>query len=268
MTTAARLTACGSSSSWPRETAAEWNRREENAGPDIRSPPRALKALLSRRTCGSPQNSRTSAGNPTSPTIGSPPRAVVPASMPRSSAGPTTTPATPCASPPTPGSPARSWSRRFAKPLPSTAFRPPRSLKTAWSTPPHQPGRAPGAARHLRRCLQPAPSAPLLPTPGHRLHRPPQSHPSADRTGEVHHRVRTDKVDHTGVVTLRVNGRLHHIGIGRTHARTHVLLLIHDLHIRVVDAATGELLRELTLDPTKDYQPTGRPPGPAPKHPK
>ena len=93
----------------------------------------------------------------------------------------------------------------------------------------------------------------------------PKATPSTDRTGEVHHRVRTDRVDHTGVVTLRVNGRLHHIGIGRTHARTHVLLLVHDLQISVVDAATGELLRELTLDPTKDYQPTGRPPGPAPQ---
>ncbi|WBQ05256.1 IS481 family transposase [Kribbella sp. CA-293567] len=96
----------------------------------------------------------------------------------------------------------------------------------------------------------------------------PKATPGTDRTGEVHHRVRTDRVDHTGVVTLRVNGRLHHIGIGRTHARTHVLILAHDLEIRVVDAATGELLRELTLDPTKDYQPTGRPPGPARKHPK
>jgi transposase InsO family protein len=93
----------------------------------------------------------------------------------------------------------------------------------------------------------------------------PKTGPSSDRTGEVHHRVRTDRVDHTGVVTLRVNGRLHHIGIGRTHARTHVLLLIHDLDIRVVDAATGELLRELVLDPSRDYQPTGRPPGPARK---
>ncbi|TCM33827.1 integrase core domain-containing protein [Kribbella sp. VKM Ac-2568] len=93
----------------------------------------------------------------------------------------------------------------------------------------------------------------------------PKAGPSTDRTGEVHQRVRTDRVDHTGVVTLRVNGRLHHIGIGRTHARTHVLLLIHDLHIRVVDAATGELLRELILDPTRDYQPTGKPPGPVPK---
>ncbi|WP_344026456.1 IS481 family transposase, partial [Kribbella jejuensis] len=88
----------------------------------------------------------------------------------------------------------------------------------------------------------------------------PKATPSHDRAGEVHHRVRTDRIDDTGVVTLRVNGRLHHIGIGRTHARTHVLLLVHDLHIRVVDAATGELLRELVLDPTKDYQPTGRPP--------
>src|SRR5439155_159706 len=62
------------------------------------------------------------------------------------------------------------------------------------------------------------------------------------------------------------NSRPNHIGIGRTHARTHVILLVQDLHIRVVNAVTGELLRELTLDPAKDYQPTGRPPGPAPRN--
>jgi hypothetical protein len=33
----------------------------------------------------------------------------------------------------------------------------------------------------------------------------------------------------------------------------------------VVNAATGELLRELILDPTKDYQPLGRKPGPPKK---
>jgi hypothetical protein len=75
-------------------------------------------------------------------------------------------------------------------------------------------------------------------------------------------RVRRDRIDKTGAVTLRHDGRLHHIGIGRAHARTHVILLIADLDIRVIDAATGELLRHLTLDPTRDYQPTGRPPGP------
>lgn len=93
----------------------------------------------------------------------------------------------------------------------------------------------------------------------------PKAGPSADRAGDTHDRIRTDRVDRTGCVTLRSAGRLHHIGIGRTHAGTHVLLLVQDLHVRVIDAATGELLRELTLDPTRDYQPTGRPPGPARK---
>ena len=35
-------------------------------------------------------------------------------------------------------------------------------------------------------------------------------------------------------------------------------MLIHDLDIRVVDALTGELLRHLTLDTTRDYQPQKR----------
>ena len=90
----------------------------------------------------------------------------------------------------------------------------------------------------------------------------PKATPGADRDRDTHDRVRTDKIDQTGCVTLRLGGRLHHIGIGRTHTGTHVLLLVQDLHVRIVNAATGELLRELTIDPTRDYQPTGRPPGP------
>jgi transposase InsO family protein len=95
----------------------------------------------------------------------------------------------------------------------------------------------------------------------------PKAAPGNQRAG-THDRVRRDRVDADGKLTLRVNGRLHHIGIGRTHARTPVLMLIQDLHIRVINAATGELLRELTLDPARDYQPTGRPPGPQPKTPR
>jgi transposase InsO family protein len=79
----------------------------------------------------------------------------------------------------------------------------------------------------------------------------------------VHYRVRRDKVDTGGVITLRYDSQLRHIGLGREHAGTRILALIADLYIRVVDAETGELLRELTLDPTKDYQPLGRKPGPA-----
>ena len=89
-----------------------------------------------------------------------------------------------------------------------------------------------------------------------------------DRSSDAHDRVRTDRVDADGKLTLRVNGRLHHIGIGRTHTRTPVLMLIQDLHIRVINAATGELLRELTLNPARDYQPTGLPPGPKPRRPR
>jgi transposase InsO family protein len=78
---------------------------------------------------------------------------------------------------------------------------------------------------------------------------------------DSHHRVRTDRVDDTGSITLRLAGRLHHIGVGRSHARTHVLMLVRDLDIRIINAATGELIRELTLDPTRDYQPRGVPCG-------
>jgi transposase InsO family protein len=74
----------------------------------------------------------------------------------------------------------------------------------------------------------------------------------------THERVLADRVDAHGKLTLRLNGRLHHIGIGRAHARTPVLKLVQDRHVRIIDAATGELLRELDIDPTRDYQPTGR----------
>jgi transposase InsO family protein len=78
---------------------------------------------------------------------------------------------------------------------------------------------------------------------------------------DAHRRVRTDRVDDSGTVTLRVAGRLHHISIGRAHARTHILMLVQDLNIRIINAATGELLRQLTLDPTRDYQPRNVPCG-------
>jgi transposase InsO family protein len=84
----------------------------------------------------------------------------------------------------------------------------------------------------------------------------PKATPSAgDRDDDTHDRVRRDRVDKSGKVTLRYRGRLYSIGIGRTHARTRVIILVQDLQIRIVDATTGELLRELTLDPNKRYQP-------------
>ena len=82
-----------------------------------------------------------------------------------------------------------------------------------------------------------------------------------DRSADTHDRVRTDRTDNTGLVTLRHQGQLYHTGIGRPHAGTRVLLLVQDLHIRVINADTGELIRELTLNPDKRYQATGKTPG-------
>ena len=93
----------------------------------------------------------------------------------------------------------------------------------------------------------------------------PKATPTSDRTADTHDRVRRDRIGNGGAVTLRVNGRLHHIGVGRTYARTDVILLVQDLHVTVIDAATAELLRDLTIDPRRDYQPTGRRPGPRKK---
>ena len=93
----------------------------------------------------------------------------------------------------------------------------------------------------------------------------PKATASSDRSTDTHDRTRRDKIDKAGSVTLRVAGHLRHIGVGRTYARTDVILLVQDLHVTVVNAATGEILRDLVIDPRRDYQPTGRPPGPTKK---
>lgn len=71
-----------------------------------------------------------------------------------------------------------------------------------------------------------------------------------------HTRVRHDKIDQTGVFTLRHGTKLHHVGVGRAHKGRRVIVLVCDLDIRVL-SQEGELLRHLTLDPSRDYQPLG-----------
>ncbi len=82
--------------------------------------------------------------------------------------------------------------------------------------------------------------------------RPPGS-PSAG----THFRVRQDRVDESGTITLRHDSKLHHIGVGRAHKGRAVKLLVADLDIRVLAADTGELIRQLTLDPRRNYQRIG-----------
>ena len=67
-------------------------------------------------------------------------------------------------------------------------------------------------------------------------------------------RVRHDKVDRHGVVTIRYKSKLHHIGMGRALADTRIVLLVAGRKVRVIDR-DGQLLRDFELDPSRDYQP-------------
>lgn len=82
----------------------------------------------------------------------------------------------------------------------------------------------------------------------------PRTGPGGNGAGD-HYRIRRDKVHTNGAVSYRRGGRMHHIGLGRKHATKRVVILSIGLDIRVIDQATGELLRHLELEPTKDYQP-------------
>jgi transposase InsO family protein len=91
-------------------------------------------------------------------------------------------------------------------------------------------------------------------TPGEAFEARPKASPRGPgHAFPSHYRIRHDRIDPSGVITLRYNSRLHHIGLGRQLAGTRVLVLVTDLEVRVL-AEDGELLRELTLDPTRDYQ--------------
>jgi hypothetical protein len=70
------------------------------------------------------------------------------------------------------------------------------------------------------------------------------------------YRVRHDRIDKSGRLTLRYRGHLHHIGIGRAYRGWRIVMLVAGREIRVL-TLDGPQLRRLILDPTKDYQPSG-----------
>jgi len=76
-----------------------------------------------------------------------------------------------------------------------------------------------------------------------------------DEGADPHYRVRHDRIDKSGTVSLRRARKMHHISLGRPLKGTPVVLIIDDLDIRVIATQTGELIRHLTLNPTIGYQP-------------
>jgi hypothetical protein len=80
----------------------------------------------------------------------------------------------------------------------------------------------------------------------------PKAAPPGLPTGE-HFPIRHDTVDQFGKLTLRYASRLHHLGIGRAHAGTKVLILITATTITVIAQPTHQLIATHTIDPDRNY---------------
>lgn len=72
-------------------------------------------------------------------------------------------------------------------------------------------------------------------TPAVAYDRLPKANP-AGMTTKTHRRLRRDKVDSTGKITIRHAGQMHRIGIGRPHKHQPVIALIDDLDIRIIQS--------------------------------
>jgi hypothetical protein len=57
--------------------------------------------------------------------------------------------------------------------------------------------------------------------------------PQQAPTRATHFRIRHDRIDAHGKLTLRVNSRLHHIGVGARFKRRQVVLLVADRDVRI-----------------------------------
>lgn len=75
---------------------------------------------------------------------------------------------------------------------------------------------------------------------------------------QVDYRLRRDRLDSGGRVTLRYLSRLRHFHVSYKQRGQPVILLVAGAHVRVI-TEDGALLRELTLDPSRDYQRSAAP---------
>ena len=69
----------------------------------------------------------------------------------------------------------------------------------------------------------------------------------------AHYRIRHDRIDQFGKLTLRRAGKLHHLGVGRSHARKEVLILVDDHEVTITDRTTGEILGTYDINPNRNY---------------
>jgi transposase InsO family protein len=89
-------------------------------------------------------------------------------------------------------------------------------------------------------------------TPGHAYRATPKAAPAGARA-QAHYRLRYDRLDTKGKMTLRRAGRMHHLGAGTANAHKRVLALADDHQVLITDLTTGEVLSLHLIEPNKTY---------------
>ncbi|MFB6575508.1 IS481 family transposase [Kocuria palustris] len=88
-------------------------------------------------------------------------------------------------------------------------------------------------------------------TPGTTYRATPKALPASKQEG--HYRLRYDRVDTDGHMSLRRAGRMHHLGIGAAHRGKRVLAIIDEHTVTITHLDTGEILSTHHIDPHRGY---------------
>jgi hypothetical protein len=90
-------------------------------------------------------------------------------------------------------------------------------------------------------------------TPGHAYRATPKTAPASNGRAHGHYRLRYDRLDSRGKMTIRRARRMHRLHAGVEHARKRVLAFADDHQVTVADLATGEVLSTHLIEPNKTY---------------
>jgi hypothetical protein len=105
-------------------------------------------------------------------------------------------------------------------------------------------------------------------TPGDAYRATPKALPASNGHAQGHYRLRYDRLDDTGKMSLRRAGRMHHLGVGSKHARKRVLALADDHRITVTASPPARSSRRTSSSlrrPTGATKTTSPADGRAPK---
>ena len=81
----------------------------------------------------------------------------------------------------------------------------------------------------------------------------PKAQPITNTNTPIH-KVRYDRIDDTGKISLRWAGAMRHLAAGSAYKGLNIICLIHNDHAQIINPETGQTSAEFTLDPNRGYQ--------------